>query len=73
MRQCISCWFFKPDPDHDEDRAKGDMGNGECRRHAPQIITARDYRSDEVEEALTEWRWPITADEEWCGEFEPKP
>ncbi len=71
MRRCSNCWFFRPDPDFDEVRAKGDMGNGECRRRSPVIIRARDL--DDADAARTEWCWPVVCDEDWCGEFEPKP
>ncbi|MBB5352717.1 hypothetical protein HNR46_002965 [Haloferula luteola] len=43
-----------------------DEGEGECRRHAPQMIA---FEVDD--EVVLESRFPMTAAEDWCGDFEP--
>ncbi len=40
---------------------------GECRRHAPQTIA---FEVDD--EVKVESRFPTTAAEDWCGDFEAK-
>lgn len=45
---------------------KGD-GNGECRRHAPQTIA---FEVDD--DVRVESRFPTTAADDWCGDFEKK-
>ncbi len=40
---------------------------GECRRHAPQMIA---FEVDE--EVHLESRFPMTAADDWCGDFEPE-
>jgi hypothetical protein len=42
-------------------------GKGECRRHAPQLIT---FEIDD--DVKVESRFPMTADQDWCGDFEAK-
>lgn len=42
-------------------------GDGECRRHAPQLI------SFEVDDDVKiQSRFPTTAQDDWCGDFEQK-
>jgi hypothetical protein len=40
---------------------------GECRRHAPQLIT---FEVDD--EVKVESRFPTTTAQDWCGDFEAK-
>lgn len=40
-------------------------GAGECRRHAPQTIT---FEVDD--EVKFESMFPVTAADDWCGDFE---
>lgn len=35
--------------------------NGECRCHAPMVRQENPFA-----------RWPITARDQWCGEYQPK-
>ncbi len=42
-----------------------DSNSGECRRHAPQMIA---FEVDDV--VKFESRFPMTAAEDWCGDFE---
>lgn len=45
----------------------GSGQEGECRRHAPQLI------SFEVDESVkVESRFPTTSAQDWCGDFEAK-
>ncbi|MFC7338340.1 hypothetical protein ACFQY0_14195 [Haloferula chungangensis] len=45
----------------------GVSGDGECRRHAPQLI------SFEVDDDVkVESRFPTTSQDDWCGDFEKK-
>lgn len=43
-------------------------GIGECRFNAPPIVTAQECRVTDAD-AQGEWRWPVTADVEWCGQY----
>lgn len=52
---CAACTFWnKLDEDH-----------GECRRHAPQTVA---FEVDD--EVKFESMFPVTAGEDWCGDFE---
>jgi acid phosphatase class B len=42
-------------------------GDGECRRHAPQTVA---FEIDD--EVKFESKFPVTASEDWCGDFTPK-
>ena len=42
-----------------------DANSGECRRHAPQMVA---FEVDE--EVKFESRFPVTASDDWCGDFE---
>lgn len=54
-KSCASCAHWK----------SGITGEGECRRHAPQLI------SFEVDDNVKiESRFPSTDAEDWCGDFE---
>ena len=41
--------------------------HGECRRHAPQTVA---FEVDD--EVKFESKFPVTAAEDWCGDFTPK-
>lgn len=43
-----------------------DSDKGECRRHAPQTIA---FEVDE--EIRFESKFPVTASNDWCGDFTP--
>jgi hypothetical protein len=62
-RVCDNCRFWQPTND----------GVGQCRRRAPSRIHADciepSERSSEGDDAFR--LWPLTAPEDWCGEFEP--
>ena len=68
---CGECKFFVRRPAHHG-------ACGECRRHAPQVVseTAHVYKSSYTPEK--EWRthtssrFPVVGTSEWCGEFETK-
>jgi hypothetical protein len=55
-KTCSACKHWKP-----TDAA------GECRRRAPQPVVLNV--DDDVK---FESHFPITASDDWCGEFEPK-
>jgi hypothetical protein len=40
---------------------------GECRRHAPQTIV---FKVDD--QMKYEYKFPVTAGDDWCGDFERK-
>ncbi len=42
-------------------------GHGECRRHAPQTIA---FEVDD--EVKFESMFPVTANDDWCGDFAPE-
>lgn len=44
-----------------------ESGSGECRRHAPQMIA---FEVDE--DVRVESHFPMTATDDWCGDFEAK-
>ncbi|KAF0095801.1 MAG: Uncharacterized protein E1N59_577 [Puniceicoccaceae bacterium 5H] len=44
-----------------------DNSDGECRRYAPRSVAFK------VDDNTTfEAKFPVTASNDWCGEFEPK-
>jgi hypothetical protein len=66
MEQCSGCRFWL--------NWDSEMTNlGECHRFPPRMETAR--RTDGDEEVLVTIRpadggWPLTAPEDWCGEYQ---
>lgn len=54
IRVCQNCAFWN----------SLDNSQGECRRHAPQTIA---FEVDE--EVKFESMFPITAGDDWCGDF----
>lgn len=56
-KACAACAHWKASASND----------GECRRHAPQMIT---FEVDD--EVKVESRFPTTASDDWCGDFEAK-
>jgi hypothetical protein len=56
-RACQACAFWNPI----EEEA------GECRRHAPQTVA---FEVDD--EVKFESMFPVTAAEDWCGDFQKK-
>jgi len=56
-KACADCVHWKA----------GASGEGECRRHAPQLI------SFEVDDDVSiQSRFPTTSSNDWCGDFEPE-
>ncbi len=53
-RACEACAFWNKTGD-----------NGECRRHAPQMIA---FEVDD--EVKFESKFPVTEASDWCGDFE---
>ncbi len=53
---CSTCPYWHRAADVDND--------GECRRHAPRVVTQPECHPD----AYTATEHPKTADDEWCGE-----
>lgn len=54
------------------------LGRGECRRSAPHPLSIYESGHDDEETAEDDYFkrtvfWPITANDDWCGEFKPKP
>ena len=56
-RACAECSFWNP----------LEEGHGECRRHAPQTVA---FEVDD--EVKFESVFPVTAGDDWCGDFEKK-
>ncbi len=57
--RCETCRFWdSPHVDQQED--------GLCRRHAPRCFPRK-----EESETLRYPRWPLTLNDEWCGEWQP--
>ncbi len=54
-RACEACTFWN----------KLEESHGECRRHAPQTVA---FEVDD--EVKFESMFPVTAGEDWCGDFE---
>ncbi len=66
MEQCSDCRFWR--------NWDSEMTNlGECHRFPPQMGTVRQMDGDE-DVLLTirprDGGWPLTAPDEWCGEFQ---
>ncbi|MGJ3243784.1 MAG: hypothetical protein ACFE0O_12650 [Opitutales bacterium] len=57
-KTCASCRYWNPSATADE---------GECRRHPPQAISFKVGESVKFET-----RFPATASEDWCGEYEAR-
>ncbi len=53
---CVKCRYWQPV-----------TADGECRRRAPQAVVLNIDEGTKFES-----HFPITAAEDWCGEFEPK-
>ena len=67
---CVACQYFLATMDH----------GGECRRHAPSpvphalVALLLVTSNGEVEtDGWTESNWPLVGEEDWCGEWSPKP
>ena len=58
MANCSDCLLWDGPP-------QGGMGT--CRRYAPRAGWQKDPTS------LADVRWPRTFDDEWCGEWVPRP
>ncbi len=56
-KACAACSHWKA----------GAGAEGECRRHAPQLIT---FEVDDEVKVVS--RFPTTAAADWCGDFEAK-
>ena len=56
-RACQACAYWNP----------FESDAGECRRHAPQTVA---FEVDE--EVKFESMFPVTAGDDWCGDFEKK-
>jgi hypothetical protein len=63
--ECRGCRFWK---DH------GVTGFGDCRRYAPRpkLSPAPKDDDDLIARPNLEARWPVTFEEDWCGEFKEK-
>jgi hypothetical protein len=57
QRDCYTCRFWKG----------SSHGEGECRRHPPQLTVVPDG-NEECPGVKT--AWPETDQEDWCGEWE---
>lgn len=75
---CASCRFWKQlDPDGDSADADGgyevtEFGTGLCRRLPPASRrTELESSLNSMDAARTAF-WPVTWDEDWCGEFETR-
>ncbi len=56
-KTCSSCAHWKAEENN----------NGECRRHAPQVV------SFEIDSSLSiESKFPTTSASDWCGDYEEK-
>lgn len=65
-RRCDSCLHWLPDPE----AFPGEPG-GQCRRHAPRpVLLALVREGAEVDDVVL---WPVTAGDDWCGEWQPPP
>jgi DNA-directed RNA polymerase alpha subunit len=62
--RCGKCRFWV------EGEHVGQPEQGRCHRNAPQCVPPILGDDDELLHQL-EGRWPITAANEWCGEFRP--
>lgn len=56
-RACEACAFWN----------SLEEGAGECRRHAPQTIA---FEVDD--EVKFESMFPVTSEDDWCGDFQAK-
>jgi len=70
--ECHKCRFWNKGVDGDLD-----ADQGTCRRRAPSVVNPWVYDPNTADwtrfcDAETEWRWPITGDDEWCGEAQPR-
>jgi hypothetical protein len=61
--KCADCKFWRPG----EDQMSWGEGVGECRRYAPRPEV--DHR-DDVSKPIRDFTiWPLTLDDQFCGEF----
>lgn len=57
---CMNCRFWQ---------RKEEAYRGRCRRHAPRPLLLTD---DDPEDELCNASWPITMDDDWCGQWVSK-
>lgn len=75
-RTCDTChWWHLLDPDGEGVEADGgykvsDVGTGRCRRYPPKLRRGPNFETDSSDAAGAAI-WPITWDEDWCGEHRP--
>ena len=55
--KCQRCYFWETETFLNVPR----LGKGLCRRRSPQLIVVNSNQTQAV--------WPVTACDEWCGEF----
>ena len=69
--RCDQCKFWRQDFT-ESDPSKQSLG-GECRRHSPQPSYDPGPFYDLDDQTFTYFpSWPITDDDDWCGEWQPK-
>ncbi len=62
ITSCAECRFW------DRLATLGSMGD--CRRHAPRHLWIEIHPGTQDEECPREGVWPLTCEDDWCGEFE---
>lgn len=50
-----------------------DARSGECRRHAPTAVQFAQTQDANERGGDSGAVWPVTSDDDWCGEWEAKP
>ena len=58
-RDCYTCRFWNA----------SSHGDGERRRHPPRIMLVPDSDGDDPELPGMQTLWPMTDQEDWCGEW----
>ncbi len=74
---CETCqWWQQLDPNGEGAATDGgytvsDFGTGLCRRMPPWLKLRPDPATDSADAAAAAI-WPVTWDEDWCGEYQPR-
>lgn len=62
---CMNCrWWSQRDPD----KGEREPWIGWCRRYPPVFVGVGDKEDDDAD-----WRQPEVQDDDFCGEFTPRP
>lgn len=74
LMSCINCKFHDVEGFYKNAGSEADgWGDvGYCRRMPPLLIASRSEQEGNAMEAAVNTTWPVTDENDWCGEFQAK-